>query len=254
MSATLPANGVLYIASGEKYIKAAIRSANTVRQTCPGLGTALYSNGQALGFNFARNPGPFDFHGEIENPHIRSKVDYLAKSPFGRTLYLDTDTAVVEDIGGLFDLLDRFDIALAHAMRRNFAPRLAKWRIDIPRSFPQFNGGVILYHNTPQVQSFFSQWSDAYRTAGFPQDQHTLRELLWLSDLRLAVLPPEYNVRYIKYARLWSQAEATPKILHLQKYHEFMPKIYLKNFLRGVLAFFRGIGLNTKKGRQHNHD
>ena len=247
--AELPRNGVLYIASGKKYINAAIRAAKTVKASSPGVGTGLYSNGQSLGFDFTNNPGPFDFHGEIENPHIRSKVDYLAKSPFERTLYTDTDTAVVEDISDVFDVLDRFDIALTHAMRRNYAPRLVKWRIEIPRSFPQFNGGIILYHNIPEVRAFFEQWSEAYRTAGFPQDQHTLRELLWLSDLRLAVLPPEYNVRYIKYKYIWSKTEATPKILHLQKYHEFMPAVYLKNFLRGILNFFRSKGIDLKPRR-----
>ena len=64
-------------------------------------------------------------------------------------------------------------------------------------------------------------WRDAYyaNLDRFQMDQRTLRELLWLSDLRMAVLPPEYNVRYIKYHYLWSKQEATSKILHLQKFH-----------------------------------
>ena len=242
--------GVLFVCTGAKYIKAAIRAAKTVRATNPGLPIAFYSNAVALGFGLDKDPYPFDLYEEIQNPHRRSKVDHLAKTPFARTLYLDSDTAVVEDIRPLFGVLDRFDLGICHAMKRNHGLRLLKWRLDIPRAFPQYNSGVILYRSTPKVLAFFEEWGNVFHTAGFSQDQHTLRELLWLSDLRLAVLPPEYNVRYEKYAWLWSKQEATPKIYHLQKYHDFMPAIYLKNFLRGILRFFKGLGLDLKpKGK-----
>ena len=182
--------GILYIAAGAKYIRAAIRSAESVRKHCPGLPTHLYADWPSHGFDFRRSPHPFTSIETIDHPHRRSKVDYLAQTPFDRTLYLDTDTTLNADVRGMFQVLDRFDIALTHAHRRNALARLKPWRLTLPAAFPQYNGGVILYRRTPAVVSFFDAWQRHFHDEGFSQDQITLRELLWLSDLRLATLPP----------------------------------------------------------------
>jgi len=63
-------------------------------------------------------------------------------------------------------------------------------------------------------------WRRCFHNAGFLQDQMTLRELLWESDLRIATLPPEYNVRFIKYHLMWAEREATSKIFHRRRYHD----------------------------------
>lgn len=228
--------GVLFVATGKKYINAAIRAASAVKENCPGLPIAFFGDWQNHGFAFQVTPYPFDIVEKIDNPHRRSKVDYLFQTPFDKTLYLDTDTNVVEDISGIFELLERFDVAVGHAMRRNSANRLTSWRTKLPKAFPQFNSGVFLYKNTPAVLNFLQKWSDAFHSAGFEQDQVALRELLWLSELRLTVLPPEYNVRYEKYRWFWSKTEAVPKIFHLQKYHDNMIKVHTKALLRNLFA------------------
>lgn len=212
--------GILYIAAGEKYIRAAMRSAESVNKHCPGLATHLYADWPSHGFDFAASPYPFTSVGTIDGPHRRSKVDYLPRTPFERTLYLDTDTALNADVRGMFDVLDRFDIALNHAHRRNTGARLKPWRVSLPQAFPQYNGGVILYRRNAAVIAFLEEWQRQYHAAKFGQDQITLRELLWLSDLRMATLPPEYNVRFMKYHFLWFKSEATTQIFHRRLYHE----------------------------------
>ena len=216
----LQTQGILYIAAGEKYIHAAVQSARSVLKHCPGLSTHLFADWKNYdSFSFDQNPYPFTSVENISEPHRRSKVDYLPLTPYDRTLYLDTDTQLNADIQDMFRVLDRFDIALCHAHRRNDPTRQGIWRIKLPDAFPQHNGGVILYRRTPDVIHFMEEWRDKFREAGFQQDQMTLRELLWLSDLRMAVLPPEYNVRYIKYHYIWSKSEATSKIFHLKRLH-----------------------------------
>jgi hypothetical protein len=212
--------GILYVATGAKYIRAAIHSAETVREHSPGLATHLYADWQRHGFDFHASPRPFTSVASIERPHRRSKVDYIPRTPFDRTLFLDTDTALNADVRGLFQILDRFDIAIAHAHRRNAAVRLRPWRIQLPQAFPQFNAGVILYRRTPAVDAFLEDWRRSFHEAGFQQDQITLRELLWLSDLRIATLPPEFNVRFIKYHFLWAKEEAISQIFHRRRYHD----------------------------------
>ena len=116
-------------------------------------------------------------------------MDYLQLTPFDRTLYLDSDTMICTPIDDVFDLLDRFDIALAHAHSRNRKRTLKRWTQDLPRSFPQFNGGVIAYRSRPQVLELLDEWRQCFHSEGFKKDQVRLRELLWKSDLRITMLP-----------------------------------------------------------------
>lgn len=237
----MPTKGVLYIAYGEKYIKAAIRSALTVHKHNPDLLIHLFTGAEEyLKYKFEIDPHPFTTVGLIENPHIRSKVDYISKSPFDFSLYLDADTAINADISDLFRVLERFDVALAHAMHRNSKVGLIPWRIEIPQAFPQFNGGVILFRKSTEVKAFFLEWSRCYKDYNQTRDQFTLRELLWLSDLRIATLPPEYNVRFLKYHLLWSKSEAESKIFHLKQFH------------RGWLAWFYKASRLDKTFRKMN--
>lgn len=240
--------GVLFITAGKRYIDSAIRSAHTIRKHSPELGIHLYANWDEYTFDFANNPYPFDSVSQIDNPHRRSKIDFLPETPFEKTLYLDSDTAITADITEMFDLLDRFDLAICHAMRRNFPLRLMKWNLDLPLAFPQFNGGVILYRTTPNVLDFMRKWRDAYyeNIETFQQDQRTLRELLWLSDLRMTVLPPEYNVRYIKYHYLWSKTEAESKIFHLQKFHITWHEKLLRGWDKKLGGIFSKLGIFTQ--------
>jgi hypothetical protein len=240
-----PTYGILYIATGRKYIEAAIQSAKSILRHCPDLPTHLFSDWQNYDeFDFDENTHPFTSVDKITNPHRRSKVDYLPKTPYDWTLYLDTDTLINADIREMFRLLERFDIALNHAHRRNDHTRLGSWRIDLPHAFPQHNGGVILYRKTPEVIRFLEEWRDHFHQAGFQQDQMTLRELLWLSGLRMAVLPPEYNVRYIKYHYLWSRAEASAKIFHLQRLHTGWFWWLATPWVRRVLKLSKRLGFN----------
>jgi len=243
-----PTQGILYIATGEKYIRAAIRSANSVLKHCPGLSVHLFADWYNYkGFDFDKNPYPFTSVEKILDPHRRSKVDYMSCTPFDRTLYLDTDTTLNADIREMFSLLDRFDIALNHAHQRYDRFRTDIWRIDLPKAFPQYNGGVILYRKNPKVILFLEEWRSFFKAAGFPQDQITLRELLWLSDLRIATLPPEYNVRFLKYHFLWSRSEAQTKTFHLQMFHDG-PFWFIKNWSKYLgRTILLGLGFNPGK-------
>lgn len=172
----------------------------------------------------------------IDNPHRRSKIDYLNSSPFPYTLYVDTDVRCVANISSIFSILDRFDIALAHAHSREKQETQRIWLTDIPESYPQFNGGIILYKRTSLVSQLLMDWGKSHHSSGLLKDQVTLRELLWLSDLRIATLPPEYNVRYKKYLMFWKKSECNPKLLHFASYHR---KTSLAEYLTNPLLFLK---------------
>lgn len=209
---TTASKGVIYIAVGPDYTRQAVQSAESVRQWAPELAVHLFTDQPDV-----TSPAVNGIT-RIENPHNRSKVDYIHRTPFARTLYLDADTRVVADIRGMFDVLDRFELAIAHAHKRNHFPTNQPWRIPIPDAFPQMNGGVLLFRAEPRVLGLLQDWQRAYHESGFTKDQVTLRELLWLSDLRIAILPPEYNLRYEKYLEVWTEHEAKPHILHMRQF------------------------------------
>jgi hypothetical protein len=236
--------GVLYIAAGEAYARAAIDSARSVKACLPGLPIDICTDSPDV-----LAAGVFDRVEIIDSPHRRSKVDYLVRTRFERTLYLDTDTRVVDDVSDLFQLLDRFDIALAHAHARNKRTHVEQWQLSLPPSFPQLNGGVILYKRSERTLDFFRDWSNAYHEAGFSKDQTTLRELIWSSDLRLYILPPEYNIRYEKYVRIWSEGEATPKILHYRRFHDQVGAVERASVLTGAKRMLRRLKGVLASGR-----
>jgi hypothetical protein len=207
--------GVVFVATGARYIACAEAAARSVRRHMPDVPIALFTDAPGLGIPLNEM---FDPVIELESVHHRSKVDCLMKSPFERTLFLDADIRVIADVRELFDLLERFDIAMAHAHARNRAATRAVWTRELSDAYPQFNTGVIAVRRNAQTRALLQDWSKSYREAGFRKDQVTLRELLWASDLRVATLPPEYNIRYPKYLWLWNRREARPRICHFHRY------------------------------------
>ena len=240
MSATHK-NGVLFVATGD-YALAAHHAAASIREHSPNLGIQIFTDCKDLPAEH------FDHIGTIPDPHRRSKVDFISQSCFERTLYLDSDIRIVEDISEMFMLLDRFDIAVAHAHMRNHSPTTQLWRCEIPESFPQMNAGVILFNNSPGVMKLLADWRVAYKEAGFAKDQVSLRELLWLSDLRIATLPPEYNIRYEKYLEVWAEKEARPRILHYARFHQDMGLALHSSTNRWKRRLKRACSLFTTKG------
>jgi hypothetical protein len=213
-----PECGVIYVTSGAFHTAAAVSAAHSVRESNPWLAIDLYTDEPDV-------DGPFDRIVAFSGGHRRSKVDYLAQTRFRRTLYLDSATMVVADLRPMFELLSRFDLAIAHAHARNAGRQTEIWRQEIPEAFPQHNGGVILYRGEGKTLKFMKDWSTAYHEAGFKWDQITLRELMWMSDLAIYALPPEYNIRYRKYLDVWTEREAVPKILHLEENYLNLEKL-----------------------------
>jgi len=229
--------GVMYIATGFEHIKMALRSAQSVRNTNPHVPIHLSADWEQQGYHFDIDPGSLTSWENISEPHRRSKVDYMARTPFDKTLYLDTDTRVLCKLESLFDLLDQFDVALAHAHKREIPIKQKRIKILVPNTFPQFNSGVFLYRKTPKTIQMLKQWQEWFYEANLPTDQNTLREILWSSNLRIATLPPEYNVRFLKYMLLWTRDEAQPKILHLPYYKQGL-MTYIKRWRRKILPRF----------------
>lgn len=199
-------DGVIYVAEGPDYYDLAVQSGNTLRQHNPEIAIDIFTD-QVDQSNL------FDRVLSIpEGP--TSKLASLPHSRFSRTLYLDCDTLVLAPFGDLFDLLERFDLAVSHDVRRASSLIREGWEVETPYAFPQMNAGVILYSQTAATCAFLREWQLAYESAGRKRDQVTFRDLLWSSNLAFYVLPEEFNLRRLTQLDAWEPLDVRPTIIH----------------------------------------
>ncbi|MCK4839360.1 MAG: hypothetical protein KAS94_11210 [Desulfobulbaceae bacterium] len=190
--------GIVYVATGKDFIDEAIRSACSVKERMPDIPTAIFLDDQAHLKN-----NPFNHITVIPEPTYTSfdRIATLAQTPFNKTLFLDTDTLVIQTLYELPLLLDRFDLAYSHAPFRY-------GQDDFPgcnEAFPQGNAGVILFKRNAAVLNTFKAWAKLYAKDKLRihkedntrrvLDQPSFRQALFESSLNLAVLTPEYNLR-----------------------------------------------------------
>ncbi|MCC5985011.1 MAG: hypothetical protein JJU42_11660 [Rhodobacteraceae bacterium] len=202
-----PDCGVVYVARGAGYLALAVASARSLRACSPALPIDLFTDGDPP-------PGLFDAVHPLPEGRVRDKIVCMAQGRFARTLFLDCDTWVLAPVDDLFALLDRFDLAVAHDVRR--ASRLVRTGtgLRLPYAFPQFNTGVLLYRQSDAMAAFFDAWGAAWKAQGGGRDQPAFRDLLWQCDLRYHVLPPEYNLRRVTVLDAAEPADLVPVIVH----------------------------------------
>jgi hypothetical protein len=191
----------VYAATGAKYLREAALSAASCRRHMPGCRILLLTPDEAA-------PAGFDevivFGRGIADP-FELKVAGIAAVTAERFVFLDTDTFVLGDVSDIDRLLDRFDLAAAQApvrLQSNLWPETEPFLRDAPSCFPEFNTGVIAFRRSPPVAEMLASWLNLQRRharstpAPRTQDQASFRAAVYLSELRIAALPPEYNCRF----------------------------------------------------------
>lgn len=214
--------GVLYVARQPDYADLAAQSAASLRQIEPDLPIEIMTDSSVP-------DGIFDWVSPIPQSDTRDKVAGMLASRFERTLFLDCDTLVVGPVREGFDLLDRFDLCISHEVRRSSRLITTGWKESPPDIFGQHNSGVIFYRNSERTIALLQRWASDYITAKQGRDQVSLRDLLWASDLRFWVLPPEFNLRRVTEVDIWEPLDAQPRIIHshhlLRHLREGLPRV-----------------------------
>jgi hypothetical protein len=185
--------GFVYIAMGEDYVQEAAQSAESLRRNTATANIALITDSNS------KNPKVFDDSIEIENPRFNfgDQVYYIDKSPYEKTICLDTDIRFDAPVNDIFEALNEFKLCVAHNLTNYTSDRIDLPIINqIPDCFPEMNTGVIGYSNCDAVKSFFSTWRRIYAQvseAGQIHNQAAFRAALYKSDIRFSILPREYN-------------------------------------------------------------
>ena len=188
----------------KRYIKEAETSCCSFKAYMNDVDALLYCDDQghqSLHFDQI-NQAKFIVPDELKNRmHKRGQMlvkhQAMLDTDYDFNLVLGSDTyAISSKVNSVFEILNNFDIAVAHAPYR-IVQMPDTEKVAVPISFPEFNCDVIAYRKNGKVMKFIEQWQSYYRNDkfGHPHDQGTFRYLLYYSDLRVATLPPEYNYR-----------------------------------------------------------
>jgi hypothetical protein len=213
-----------WIATGQRYIKEARRSAHRLSTVMPDLSRWLITDKET-------ETGIFD--GVMVVQDRKSDYWYLDSTryfnaslglPYDKLLYLDTDTFVIDPIYDFLGVLEKFELVAVHAPGRRTCPS----DNDLPDAFCEINVGVMAFWNDIQITNLFYDWLKRYeakKDVFRNNDQGPLREALWHSEMPFYVAPPEYNCRFA----FGGFARERVKVLHGRPdgmdYHEIAEKV-----------------------------
>ncbi len=184
--------GIIYVATGNRFVKEARVSAASCKGHMPGIPVVLFTDEpQSSGSEF----DDVQIIEEVTRS-FADKIAPLLKAPFDKNLFLDTDTFMCRPVTDVFQMLDQYDVVAAHAPMRVTWPQN-----EVPDAFPEINSGVLAWRKNEKTEALFRDWKHLYQehlsTTGQKDDQPSLRLALYRSDVRLGILPPEYNYRTV---------------------------------------------------------
>jgi hypothetical protein len=147
--------GVIYLVSGPRSYLGELRtSVLSLRRHEPDLPVTVFST-YGIRRDLRVDHVPYD----NELHPLQQKVDVLARSPYERTLFLDTDTTVLGPIRPVFGYLDANGFAVAHASLADYSVRPPKLSAMVDPT--QYNTGVLCFDDSPGTTRLLERWKAA---------------------------------------------------------------------------------------------
>jgi len=138
----------------------------------------------------------------FESRWYKTQLDRF--SPFEETLFLDADIVAMQSFNEIWDYLSRGELWMARDMHTQLGHALgdktsransderAETRALCDSAQPFFNSGVILFHKTEAVRTFFDQWHTEW--ARFRNvDQFAAARSMKTTGFAPSELPRRYN-------------------------------------------------------------
>jgi len=186
------AEGFLLIATGEKHNNEAIEWIKTNRKQLNGRPATIVSDtpNDILSELF----DDVKLHKEPKRSY-RDKIMPLINLPYKRTIFVDTDTTLIEPVDDIFYILKSVDLVGCHA-----PVRWCEWNSpEVPEGFCEINSGVLGLRSSNTQRYLIREWLTAYDELDVNFDQASLRIAIWNATkkfkLQTWVLPAEYNLR-----------------------------------------------------------
>ncbi len=229
-----PGNGVVYTATGQRFVDEAARSAASCRLHNPRLPIALVTDANS------RAADLFDPVIRVGNARmgIADKLE-MQRAPFERVLFLDTDTLVLGPLDEVFDLLGHFDLVY-HQPTSGYHYRLP----GVPPVFSEPNTGVIGWRRGPGAEAFFANWRERFLEyegeMGREWDQRSFRHAVLLTPgVRPGPLTAEFN--FMPYKP--KVANRAVVVMHGRPFEEIERVGRLMNERAGPRAYVPKIGV-----------
>ncbi len=180
-------SGVIYCATGkELFLDELVISLEFLKKYNRNCNVSIFTEEKFLA---KINNELFDSIHLIENPQysFADKIYSLKNSPYKKTLYLDCDIVVTDEISEIFNILDEFDLTLAYIPYKN--------RKFKKLNSPLFNGGLVAFKKNKRTSQFLEFWDKKYKVMKISDDQPALREAIYTTKVSTFKLPSEYNFR-----------------------------------------------------------
>jgi len=117
-------------------------------------------------------------------------------SPFHETLFLDSDTVLIEDPAFGFEMASRHGLALSIEpdcwARRQWAEVAPK---RVTKDIPEYNTGVIFYTKHPKTRQLFERWQAIAGDYGEKNDQWGFSQAVYDTGSNPFILPQNWNFR-----------------------------------------------------------
>lgn len=129
---------------------------------------------------------------------LLNKPKHLYSSPYRKTVFLDTDTIILDNFNELFDLLDHFDICAALSPVDFHWPSVNGKKLI---GYLPYNTGVLAYNTSGKCKKVFSDWYKLYENylqhdlPRYFNDQTPFNESVLKNKAQVCTLPNNYNLR-----------------------------------------------------------
>jgi hypothetical protein len=192
--------GAVYVALGPEFLAMALVSIKSLKIFNPDIPVLLITSER---FEISKAPFLDLVSDRIEivdvkrSENRRVKLSVYSMSPFEKTLYIDCDTYITQNLDLIFSYLDYFDVAFR--LNDRFQVRRGKGDCSIidgkylVSQLPHWNSGVFAFTKSLQSQTFFDSWKQKFVELGNPFDQVSLADAVFSSEARILSLPFEWN-------------------------------------------------------------
>ncbi|MBD0400833.1 putative nucleotide-diphospho-sugar transferase [Flammeovirga sp. EKP202] len=190
--------GFVYVATGDKYIKEAELSAKSLKEVMPDSKVTLITD-KKYSSQFFDNIILQGFESIDEKSwkaNLVYKIIGISKSPYDKTIFLDTDTFVIEPFDELFDLLDYFEVMVAPDYYDKNKIQINGKTVE---GYYPYNTGVLAFSKNEQTKAFMNSWLSIYTKElhEFWSDQQAFMKALIEINVKLLVLSSIYNFRFL---------------------------------------------------------
>ena len=186
-------NGFLYIAIGKRYLLEAQISARSLRRFTKHPICIITDEA-----NFTSPLFDIIIHENMPADFV-SKIIGIKKTPFQKTIYLDSDTFICAPIDQLFKILDLFDMAMTIDRYNHSYGFLqhynASFQLKFENVLPEYHTGLIVYGDSQPVKGLINDWLELHQQMNVKADMPSFREAFIknATTVRIAPLPFEYN-------------------------------------------------------------